>query len=167
MTFVRPFMRSKWGWPICESVHFLGLSLLIGTIAMFDLRLMGLAKRIPIGALHRLVPWGVAGYLLNVITGLCFLSTEPNQYIYNSAFHFKIMFMTMAGLNIAAFYLTMFRRVTPLGPGADAPVPARVIGFVSIFCWTAIIVCGRLLTFYRPYYCPDVVRTGLFATCFR
>ena len=36
-----PFMHSLWGWPICESLHFLGLCLLIGAIGLFDLRLMG------------------------------------------------------------------------------------------------------------------------------
>ena len=81
-------MHSKWGWPAAESVHFLGLSLLIGCIGLFDLRLLGLGKRIPIAALHRLIPWGLAGYGINVVSGLAFLMTEPDQYIYNPEFHF-------------------------------------------------------------------------------
>ena len=65
---VGPFMRSAWGWPTMESVHFLGLSLLIGAIGLFDLRLLGLAKRIPIAALHRLIPWGLTGYGINIVS---------------------------------------------------------------------------------------------------
>src|SRR5689334_25192815 len=84
---VKPIMPSEWGWPICESLHFIVLSVLIGIIGMFDMRLLGIAKRIPISALHRLIPWGIGGYILNIITGSMFLVTAPDQYLYNSAFH--------------------------------------------------------------------------------
>ena len=51
---VATFMRTEWGWPAVESVHFIGLTLLFGAIAAWDLRLLGMAKRVPIGAFHRL-----------------------------------------------------------------------------------------------------------------
>ena len=79
MTWATPFMTSKWGWPFAETMHFLGLSLLVGTIGMFDLRLLGMGKRVPIRALHRLVRWGVAGYVIALLTGIMFLATEPDQ----------------------------------------------------------------------------------------
>ena len=53
---VAALMRTAWAWPVCESLHFIGLCLLFGTVGMFDLRLLGVAKRVPIAALHRLVP---------------------------------------------------------------------------------------------------------------
>src|SRR5258708_32473471 len=80
---VSTFMHSAWGWPICESIHFLGLSLLVGTIGAFDLRLLGLAKGISIGALHRLVALGVLGFSVQMNTGATFIVTEPGQYLSN------------------------------------------------------------------------------------
>ena len=161
-TLIRPvstFMHSRWGWPAMESTHFIGLSLLVGTIAIFDLRLLGMAKRIPMAALHRLVPWGVAGYLINVLSGLTFLLTEPDQYIYNPSFHFKILFMALAGLNILTFYTIAFREVKASGPGADAPRIAKIVAAASLCLWIGVIVCGRLLTFYRPGQCgPNLPR---------
>ena len=157
--FLSSFMHSKYGWPTCESIHFLGLSLLIGAVGMFDLRLLGLAPRIPIAALHRLVPWGVAGYLINVTTGLMFLVTEPNQYIYNPSFHFKILFMGLAGINVAVFYLAVFGRVKKLAPGEPTPPAARIIGGASLLLWIGVIIAGRLLTFYRPIECTSESRT--------
>ena len=64
----------------------------------------------------------------------------------------------------APFYLTLFGKVKRLGPGADAPLSAKVVGAASLTLWTAVIVCGRLLTFYRPFDCgPD--GPGILATC--
>ena len=153
MTLVASVMRTRWGWPICESLHFVGLSLLIGMIGTFDLRLLGVAKPIPIAALHRLVPFGILGYLINVITGSMFLMTEPDQYIYNPSFHLKMLFMAVAGINVLAFYLVVFRMVKASGPGGDAPRSAKLIAATSLCCWIGVIVCGRMLTFFRPGLC--------------
>lgn len=142
-------------WPVAESIHFIGLSLLIGAVGGFDLRLMGLGKQIPLGAFHRLVPWGVLGFGLNLMTGIAFFTTFPDQYTYNPSFHLKILFMSIAGINILFFYTAMFRKVRTLGPGEQAPVPARIVGGVSLLAWMGVITCGRLLTFYREdHWCP-------------
>ena len=87
VTPVGRLMRTQWAWPIAESLHFIGLTLLIGTIGLFDVRLLGLGRRIPIAALHRLVPWGLTGFGITVLSGLTFLLTEPDQYIYKTSFH--------------------------------------------------------------------------------
>jgi uncharacterized protein DUF6644 len=146
-------MHSAWGWPAAESIHFVGLSLLVGTIATFDLRLLGMAKQIPVAALHRLIPWGLFGYSLNIFTGAMFLMTEPDQYIYNPAFHFKLLFMAFAGCNALSFYLTAYRRTAIAGAHDDVPRAAKIIALISLSMWIAVIVCGRLLTFYRPGLC--------------
>jgi hypothetical protein len=164
MKWATPFMTSRWGWPFCETVHFLGLSLLIGTIGMFDLRLLGMGRRVPIRALHKLVPWGVFGYVISLITGIMFLATEPDQYIFNSAFHWKVLFMAVAGLNMATFYLTVFRRVKSLGSGEDAERPAKLIAGLSLFLWIGVILFGRMLTFYRPADCGSAPVTSI-STC--
>jgi hypothetical protein len=158
------FMHSHWGWPAMESIHFIGLSMLIGMIFLFDLRLLGLAKRIPIAAVHKLIPWGIAGYGINLVSGSMFLMTEPDQYIYNPAFHFKMLFMALAGFNALGFYLTIARRT--MGPGAsdEAPRAAKIIAATSLCLWIAIIVCGRLLTFYRPGDCGPA-GPGVLAEC--
>jgi hypothetical protein len=161
---VADLMRTAWAWPIAESLHFLGLCLLVGAIGTFDLRLLGIARRVPIAAVHRFIPWGLAGFALNIMTGSLFLLTEPDQYIYNPSFHFKLLFMTIGGLNAATFYLTSYRRV--FGPDAplDAPKRAKVIAAISLCAWIGVITGGRLLTFYRPAPC-DGQQRSLLLTC--
>ena len=163
---VASFMHTDWGWPIVESIHFIGLTLLFGSIAAWDLRLLGMCKHVPLRAFHRLVPAAVLGFAINVSSGSMFLMTDANQYIYNPAFHFKLLFLSLAGLNVLVFYLTTFRRVDALGPaGADPPYSAKVAGAVSLICWMSIIVCGRLITFYRPFVCREDEVIGFIADC--
>lgn len=149
---VAALMSTPWGWPAAESAHFIGLSLLIGTVGMFDLRMLGLGRGIPLRAMHRLIPWGVAGYGLNVATGLLFLVSAPDQYVHNPAFQVKLALMAIAGANVLAFYRFVFRQVSLVGPDVDPPLGARVAAAVSLACWVGVITCGRLITYYRPPY---------------
>jgi len=158
---VADLMRTAWAWPIAESLHFLGLSLLIGTVGAFDLRLLGIGRRIPIAVMHRFIPWGIAGFVINVCTGLCFLLTDPDQYIYNPSFHFKLLFLMIAGVNASMFYLTSYRQVFTGAAVYDVPRRAKVIAAVSLCAWMGVITCGRLLTFYRPAPCRDQPTTLL------
>jgi hypothetical protein len=145
-------MSSAWGWPAAESAHFIGLSVLVGTVGMFDLRMLGLARGVPMIALHRLIPWGVAGYALNVATGLLFLVSAPDQYLYNPAFQIKLALMAIAGLNVLIFYRFVFAHVRLTDPEADPPRSARIAAAVSLACWVGVITGGRLITYYRPPY---------------
>ena len=163
-TGVAAMMKTAWGWPAAESVHFIGLCLLVGAIFLFDLRLLGVAQRVPIGALHRMIPWGLAGFGLTAASGLLFVLTEPDQYVYNPAFHIKLLFMAAAGLNASAFYLTSYRRLTRPGAPDQTPRLAKIIALASLCLWLGVIVAGRLLTFHRPWPCgPE--GPGLVARC--
>jgi hypothetical protein len=157
-------MRTAWAWPIAESFHFLGLCLLVGAIGTFDLRLLGMARRVPIAALHRLIPFGLLGFAINIATGSLFILTEPDQYIYNPSFHLKLLFMTIGGLNASLFYLTSYRRVFRPDAPLDAPGRAKVIAAISLCAWIGVITAGRLLTFYRPSPCEGQ-QTSALLTC--
>ena len=164
-TQVGLLMKQEWSWPIAESVHFVGLTLLFGSIVAWDLRLLGVARHVPIAAFHRLVPFAVLGFATNAASGTFFLMTYPDQYVYNPAFHLKFLCLILAGVNVAVFYISMFRRVKRLGPGALGPVAARMSGAVSILLWAVVIVAGRMITFYRPIRCRPGQALGLLADC--
>ncbi len=149
---IASFMNSAWGWPVAESLHFIGLSLLVGTVGVFDLRMLGVGRGIPMVALHKLVRWGVGGYILNVITGLMFFVSAPDQYAFNPAFQMKLLFMAVAAINMMVFYRVMQKSVTATSPEERAPRAAMIIGLVSLSCWSLVIVCGRLITYFRPPY---------------
>ena len=152
-TLVSDLMHLGWAWPVAESLHFIGLSLLIGTIGTFDLRLLGVASRVPIAAFDRLARWGLVGFGLNAATGVLFLLTAPAEYVFNAAFHFKLVFVALAGLNALAYHAMSYRHHRWPAEGRGAPRGAKIFAAASLLLWTAVIVCGRLLTFYRPGDC--------------
>jgi hypothetical protein len=120
-------MAYPWARPVCETVHFVGLCLLIGIVGSFDLRLLGVAKGLPLAPLKRLLPWGVFGFVLCLITGDLFVGGIGANLVGDNAFdvimrdiylQLKLIFIFLAGLNLLAFYLTgMARAVDALGPG--------------------------------------------------
>jgi hypothetical protein len=138
----------EWVWPACETLHFIGLALLIGNVGLLDLRLLGIEKRLPFGPLNRFVRWGVAGFVVNLVTGIVFFVGNPGQYIHNIAFGYKLIFIALAGVNVLVFYATgLFRTVETLGPGDDAPMLAKVIAATSLVLWIGVMYMGRMLPY--------------------
>ena len=164
VTPVGAFMRTHWGWPFAESVHFIGLSLLLGPLTLWDLRLLGVGRRIPVAAAHRFVPWVLVGFMTTAASGVMFLMTEPTEYLYNVAFHFKVLFIALAGVNALTFYVTVGRGALASGSDEDVPRAAKGMAALSLLLWIGVIVSGRLLTFYRPGWCGETV-TGIVADC--
>jgi hypothetical protein len=147
---IAPLMRRDWSWPVAEIIHFTGICLLFGSVGMFDLRMMGLVRGVSLGGLRRLIPFGVTGFLLCAITGIAFVVTAPDQYLYNPAWQTKMAILVVAGLNMGLFYLTMARKVHALGVDEPLPLAGRLFAIASLGCWMGVIACGRVITAFRP-----------------
>lgn len=146
------FMNTAWGWPAMESLHYMSIALLIGTVGVYDLRLLGLWRGIAPDALHRLVPFGVGAFLLNALTGAMFFVSAPDQYAFNPAFQLKVACMAVAGANVALFYATMRHPASVLGPNGQASPPLKIAAGVSLACWLGVTALGRVITYFRPPY---------------
>ena len=137
---------SKWWWTFMMAVHFLGLILIVGTVGLLDIRIMGFVKQLPIAPVHRLLPWGLAGLAVNVVTGLLAFASRPENYIFSIAFWLKMLALLLLGLNAAAFYLTdIFEGVESLKAGEDAPISAKLLAASSLLLWFAVITFGRYI----------------------
>jgi uncharacterized membrane protein len=134
-----------WMWPACETLHFVGLSLLMGVVLLIDLRMLGIVKNVSFAALHRLLPWAVLGFAVNLMTGMLFFAGKSAQYTTNPVFQWKMAFVVVAGVN--ALYFTMFDGTWTLKAGDDAPVAAKVMASSALVLWIAILFCGSMLPF--------------------
>jgi hypothetical protein len=137
---------SRWIWPIIEDLHFIGLILIMGTVGLLNIRVMGFLKKLPVRPLHRLLPWGIAGFVINVITGILFFIGMPGFYVFNAVFQLKILTIMLAVGNLVLFHCTgIFRKWERVGPGEDAPVFAKLVAASSLLLWLAVIVLGRYI----------------------
>jgi uncharacterized membrane protein len=136
----------KWCWAASETVHFVGLSLLFGVLLLVDLRMLGFLKGLSFPTLHRLLPWGILGFGLNVVTGIFFFIGAPaNFYVTNSLFFWKMGLILVGGAN--ALYFTVFEQPWSLGAGDAPPVTAKVAAASGIAVWVGVLFCGQMLPF--------------------
>jgi uncharacterized membrane protein len=136
---------TRYMWPACETLHFIGLCLLLGVVFLVDLRMLGVMKNVSFPALHRLLPWAILGFGVNVLTGMLFFMGSPEQYENSAVFQWKIFFVLIAGAN--ALYFTLFDEAWTLAPGDDAPLTAKVMALSAVFLWVAVLWCGNMLPF--------------------
>jgi hypothetical protein len=134
-----------YGWPSLETLHFIGLSLLIGVVLLIDLRMLGVMKNVAFPPLHRLLPWAILGFGINLVSGMLFFVASPEQYAHNIAFIWKLILMMLAGLN--AFYFTLFDEAWVLKAGEEAPFAAKAMAVSAIVLWVGVLYFGSMLPF--------------------
>ena len=134
-----------WAWPASETLHFIGMSLLFGVVLVVNLRMLGMVKKVPFATLHRLLPLGILGFVLNLTTGMLFFIANGPRYLAIPTFHLKIALIVLAGVNV--IYFTIFDQAWTLKAGGDAPITAKVIAASTIGLWLGVMYFGRMLPF--------------------
>ena len=132
----------EWVFPAVQSLHFIGFAMSIGTIAIVDLRLLGLGMRrqSPAELAADLAPWTLAGIAVMLTTGPLMFSTDAVAYHFNPSFQFKMACLMLALL----FHFTLHRRaVRPDVP----PFAAKLAAAISLLLWTAVVGGGRMIAF--------------------
>lgn len=137
-------------FPIIESVHVLGITLLAGTIAVLDLRMLGVILReIPVRRIARAVlPLTWSGFIVMFISGFLLFWSEAAKNYTNPAFRIKLVLLILAGLNPLIFHTGVYRRAQEWELAAVAPWRARVAAIVSLTLWSGIIVAGRAIAYF-------------------
>jgi hypothetical protein len=142
-------MRSwLWLYPIVEIIHIVGFVVVVGAVVMFDLRILGLSRTIPVRALgHHLLRWSVAGLIFVVPAGLMMFTAHPQEFATSNVFLLKMALIGVAGINAAMFHTGVYRSAARWDTGTAAPAIAKMHALLSIAIWIAVISCGRLLAY--------------------
>ena len=137
-------------FPYVEGAHVLGLSLSVGTVMWFDLRLVGLAMRTrPVSEVFQdLKPWMFAGFAVMFLTGGLLFSAHATKAYGSGYFRAKLTLMILAGINSAIYHWTVDRRESEWGKAPVPPLQARVAGLLSLVLWFSVIAVGRLFAYY-------------------
>jgi hypothetical protein len=142
-----------WLYPAVETVHIIGIALLFGSIAVLDLRLLGVIKKVPVRALaSQVLPWSVGAFVLIVPSGLLMFVAHATDFISSPVFAVKLCLIMAALLNAGLFHAITFRTVDVWDSqemrNLPPPPSARLAGALSLLLWASVIACGRLLAYF-------------------
>lgn len=142
-TWVRE-SESIWAYPTVLFLHSLGMALLVGFIAAIDLRLVGLARSLPIAAMRRLLPLIWTGFWINAASGTLLLIIAPEK-LRNPLFWIKLILIALGVVNLRMIERDVFGR---MAPGSEQlPPRAAILGATSLAFWLGTITAGRLLAY--------------------
>ena len=147
--FATTIRDSIWMFPIIESIHVISFTLVVGTIAVIDLRLLGLAstQRSFQRMASDILKWTWAAFALTVATGLTMFSTNATIYYHNPFFRTKMLLLVLAGVNMLAFEMTARRTVNRWDKARSAPPSGKAVAVVSLTLWIGVIFMGRIIGF--------------------
>jgi len=139
---------SLWLYPAVETAHILGIVTLVGSAAMFDFRLLGLSRRLPVADMARhLLPWAHRGLAIQIVTGFLLFLADPVELVGNSAFRLKLVLIVLAGCNVTVFHAGVFRSVTRWDRDAEPPPAAKAAALLSLMLWAGVVSAGRLIAY--------------------
>ena len=148
LPIARMMSESAWAYPVAETIHTVGFAILVGSVILFDLRVLGLSRNLPVRALSRhLLPWSLAALVLIVPTGFLMFLTQAMDLLASRTFQLKMGLLMAAGINAIIFRTGPYQSVASWDVGVAAPIGARLSVAASIVLWISIVACGRLLAY--------------------
>src|SRR5438046_3198035 len=135
----------SWVWPTCETLHFIGLSMLFAVVLAVDLRMLGMGKKsLSFAALYQLLPLGMLGFGIKLITGIMFFVSTPQQYV-GFLFFLKMMLVVAGAFNV--LYFMLLDEPWTVGEGDDASKKTKLVAASAIAIWVGVLFCGHMLPF--------------------
>lgn len=146
--------ESTWAFPTIETLHVIALVTVVGTIAIVDLRLVGI-----VGRGHRVsllakdtLPWTWGAFALAAITGGLLFISKASSYVINPYFLWKMFLLALAGVNMMYFHLTTWRTVEHWEQDPSFPFAAKLAGWLSLIFWVLVVFFGRAIGFTLGFY---------------
>lgn len=141
--------ESSWLFPGIESVHVLAITMVVGSIAMVDLRLLDVNLRDrPVGELiDEVLPWTWTSFVVAVCSGTLLFSSNATHYWGTVPFRAKMLLLFLAGVNMLVFHATIHRSVAVWGRRPRTPRAAKISGGISLGLWIGVITFGRWIGF--------------------
>lgn len=141
--------ESEWMFPTIETIHVLALVLVVGSIAILDLRLLGVSRRdMAVTQLSaETLPWTWTSFIIAALTGLLMFASSATKYYENVPFRWKMVLLALAGINMGLFHLTAYRRVHHWERQIPPPRAVRTAATCSLAFWIGVVFLGRWIGF--------------------
>jgi hypothetical protein len=137
----------RWFYPILETAHYIGLAMVVGGIMLIDLRLLGVAKSLPLRSMIGLVGWVWVGFTINALSGSLIFIYGAAGFAQNEAFQLKMVLMLLAGINAMIFTVAAVRSGDKWLDSGHVPVAIRAVATASFVLWLGVVTAGRWMAY--------------------
>jgi len=141
--------ETTWVYPTLETMHTVGMALLIGSLGLIDLRVLGFKPELPLTETQRLLPLTWLGFTLNAFSGTLLFISDSVMFYSSYTFRIKIALIVLGGINAALLGRTVFQTSASAGASSPPTAGAKWIAGTSLVFWFGAIIAGRLIA-YTP-----------------
>jgi hypothetical protein len=141
--------ESLWGYPLLETIHSLGMAMLIGSLGLINLRVLGYKPELPLLGTQQLLPLAWFGFTLNAISGALLFTSDAVYFFSSYTFRIKMVLIILGGVNAALLSRRIFREAADRAPPASQAASTKWIAATSLVFWFAAVCAGRLVA-YTP-----------------
>lgn len=141
--------ESLWGYPLLETIHSLGMAMLIGSLGLINLRVLGVKRELPMLGMRQLLPLAWVGFTLNAISGTLLFTSDAVYFFESYTFRIKMVVIVLGGLNAALLGQRVFREAAAGAAPAPPTAGTKWIAATSLVFWLGAVVAGRLIA-YTP-----------------
>jgi hypothetical protein len=142
--------ESLWGYPLLETIHSIGMAMLIGSLGLINLRVLGFKPDVPLLGTRELLPLAWLGFTLNAISGTLLFTSDAVYFFRSYTFRIKMLLIVLGGINAALLGRRVFRDASAGGPPVTPAAPStKWIAATSLVFWFGAVCAGRLIA-YTP-----------------
>jgi hypothetical protein len=140
--------ESLWGYPLFETIHSIGMAMLIGSLGLINLRVLGYKPELPLLKVQQLLPLAWLGFTLNAISGSLLFTSDAVYFFESYTFRIKMLLIVLGGVNAALLGRRVFREAAAGAP-ASPTAGTKWIAATSLVFWFGAVCAGRLIA-YAP-----------------
>lgn len=141
--------ESLWGYPLFETIHSLGMAMLIGSLGLINLRVLGYKSELPLLQMRQLLPLAWLGFTLNAVSGTLLFTSDAVYFFASYTFRIKMVLIVLGGLNAALLGRRIFREAAAGAPALPPATSTKFIAVTSLVFWLGAVCAGRLIA-YTP-----------------
>lgn len=141
--------ESLWGYPLFETIHTVGMAMLIGSLGLINLRVLGYKPELPLIGTRQLLPLAWVGFTLNAISGSLLFTSNAVEFFNSYTFRIKMLLIVLGGINAALLAQRVFREAAAGTAPAPPTAGTKWIAITSLVFWFGAVCAGRLVA-YTP-----------------
>jgi hypothetical protein len=132
-------------FPTVLIFHTVGMGFLVGANVAVDLRILGVAARVPLSLMERFFPIMTLAFFVNAVSGVLLLIAYPTKALTNPLFYIKLALIALALID--TWWLRNHVLRNPASEEGLIGTKPKHLAALSLLLWVGSIGAGRFLAY--------------------